>query len=65
MTVAGGAFEGADGPLGMFPTEVPWTPEAGFVVDRPPVQLDNPLARALAKTRPAATQAGVVIDTES
>jgi hypothetical protein len=49
----------------MFPTEVPWTPEAGFVVDRPPVQLDNPLARALAKTRPAATQAGVVIDTES
>lgn len=50
MTVGNSAFEGADGPLGMFPTEMPWTPEAGFIVDRPPAQIDDALTRALTRT---------------
>ena len=52
MTVGNGAFEGADGPVGMFRTEMPWTPEAGLIVDRPPAQIDDALTRAVARTQP-------------
>lgn len=61
MTVGGGAFDGVDGPLGIFPTEVPWTPEAGFIADRPPAQIDDPLTRALAKTQPTSLRPGDLV----
>lgn len=52
MTVDG-VHQGMDGRVEFFPVETPWTSEAGFVVEQPPAQLDDALARAVAKTRPA------------
>ena len=51
MTVDG-VHQGMDGRIELFPVNAPWTPEAGFVVEQPPAQLDDALARAVAKTRP-------------
>lgn len=45
------AFDGVGGPRGLFPTDLPWTPEAGFVTERPPAQIEDAVARALKKTQ--------------
>lgn len=55
VSVDGGAFDGVDGQFSMFPTDFPWTEEAGFVVEQPPVQLGDALTRARAKTGLPAT----------
>ena len=41
MTAGEDSFDGVGGPRGLFPTDLPWTPQAGFVVDRPPAQIDD------------------------
>lgn len=58
MTVAEGNFDGAGGPLGMFPTDQPWTPQSGFQVERPPAQWDDPVARTLANLQSRRAQTG-------
>ncbi len=51
VTVGGGAFDGVDGQFAMFPTEFPWTDEAGFIAESPPAQIGDALTRAMEKTR--------------
>ena len=51
VSVPDDAFDGVDAPRGLFPDELPWTPESGYVVDQPPALIDDALARALAKKR--------------
>ena len=51
MTADYDSFDGVGGPRGLFPTHLPWTPQAGFVVDEPPAQIDDAWTRALAKIK--------------
>ena len=57
MTSGEDSFDGVGGPRGLFPTDLPWTPQAGFVVDRPPAQIDDAWVRTLARIRQDATPA--------
>ncbi|MDN5572172.1 MAG: hypothetical protein L0G22_13120 [Propionibacteriaceae bacterium] len=63
MTVEGN-LDAAGGPIGMFPDR-PWTPEAGFEVERPPAQLDDPVARTLANLAAQRARADGVRATEA
>mgnify|MGYP001156540239 CR=1 FL=1 len=56
MTSVDGVFDGADGVRGIFPSHAPWQPEAGFVVEQPPAQLDDVWTRTVAKTRAAGSE---------
>ncbi len=41
-------LDGAGGTFGLFPADRAWEPDAGFQIERPPSQWDDPVARTLA-----------------
>lgn len=57
MTAGEDSFDGVGGPRGLVPSDLPWTPQAGFVVDQPPAQIDDAWMRTLARIQRDATPA--------